>query len=97
MALSALHALDARFRSLLLPPGLPEAAPLPPRPPLGAALAPPPAVDANGCFELVKQPHSDVLTGLWGNQTTKIWYQHNSCPVRCMYHGTHTVVKGPEQ
>ena len=64
MALSALHALDARFRSLLLPPGLPEAAPLPPRPPLGAALAPAPAVDANGCFELVKRPRSEVLISL---------------------------------
>lgn len=52
--LRALHALDARYRALLMPPGAHEAVPLPPRPPPGAVMAPAPAAGQDGCFELVR-------------------------------------------
>lgn len=52
-ALGALHALDAHFRPLLLPPGAPEAAALPPRPPRGAAMVPARGTSTDGCFDMV--------------------------------------------
>jgi hypothetical protein len=59
-ALGILHALDRHYRALLLPAGLPEAAPRPPPPPLGVPLRPARAVSPDGCCAEVGGPVSAV-------------------------------------